>query len=248
MSSLRGKRSEEGKSAPSASSSHVLAVGDAGVRRERCGFRGLRHQRRGPPCRAGRRLGAEAPPGPAAGLSAEDFILRIVEAEPPAIYLMEEQKKPFTEAGVMMSLINLADKELVLMISWAKKIPGESALAVDASSRGAYFKAAGKKMIGRLRGAEPVRPDPAAQVLLVGDPHAGPDVAIGRPSREAHLLARLQARQVSERPPPSLGRNSTFFCKRRVVVLPPNQETALDDIEGAKAAVGLCFTHFQVFS
>ncbi|XP_019733016.1 estrogen receptor beta-like, partial [Hippocampus comes] len=85
-----------------------------GVRRER---RGFRQQRRG----RGRHLRAEAP---AAGQSAEDFVLRIMEAEPPAIYLMEEQKKPFTEAGVMMSLTGLADKELVLMIGWAKKIPG----------------------------------------------------------------------------------------------------------------------------
>lgn len=48
-----------------------------------------------------------------------------MEAEPPEIYLMEDLKKPFTEASMMMSLTNLADKELVLMISWAKKIPGK---------------------------------------------------------------------------------------------------------------------------
>ncbi|KAK5886598.1 hypothetical protein CesoFtcFv8_017613 [Champsocephalus esox] len=54
----------------------------------------------------------------------EEFISRIMEAEPPEIYLMEDIKKPFTEASMMMSLTNLADKELVLMICWAKKIPG----------------------------------------------------------------------------------------------------------------------------
>lgn len=48
-----------------------------------------------------------------------------MEAEPPEIYLMEDLNKPFTEASMMMSLTNLADKELVLMISWAKKIPGK---------------------------------------------------------------------------------------------------------------------------
>lgn len=58
-------------------------------------------------------------------MSPEEFISRIMEAEPPEIYLMEDLKKPFTEASMMMSLTNLADKELVLMISWAKKIPGE---------------------------------------------------------------------------------------------------------------------------
>ena len=58
-------------------------------------------------------------------MSPEEFISRIMEAEPPEIYLMEDLKKPFTEASMMMSLTNLADKELVLMISWAKKIPGK---------------------------------------------------------------------------------------------------------------------------
>ncbi|KAF7690266.1 estrogen receptor 2a [Silurus meridionalis] len=57
-------------------------------------------------------------------LSSEELIARIMEAEPPEIYLMKDVKKPFTEANVMMSLTNLADKELVHMISWAKKIPG----------------------------------------------------------------------------------------------------------------------------
>lgn len=60
-----------------------------------------------------------------AAMSPEEFISRIMEAEPPEIYLMEDLKKPFTEASMMMSLTNLADKELVLMISWAKKIPGK---------------------------------------------------------------------------------------------------------------------------
>lgn len=61
-----------------------------------------------------------------AALSPEELIARIMEAEPPEIYLMNDMKKPFTEANVMMSLTNLADKELVHMISWAKKIPGVS--------------------------------------------------------------------------------------------------------------------------
>lgn len=60
-------------------------------------------------------------------MSPEEFISRIMEAEPPEIYLMEDLKKPFTETSMMMSLTNLADKELVLMISWAKKIPGKRA-------------------------------------------------------------------------------------------------------------------------
>lgn len=126
----------------------------AGVRRERCSYRGARHRRGGlqPRDAAGRglvrvRMGPRnqrhfslgiplsplpgGPPIPQIGhthrssMSPEEFISRIMEAEPPEIYLMEDLKKPFTEASMMMSLTNLADKELVLMISWAKKIPGK---------------------------------------------------------------------------------------------------------------------------
>nr|XP_046269703.1 estrogen receptor beta-like [Scatophagus argus]XP_046269704.1 estrogen receptor beta-like [Scatophagus argus]XP_046269705.1 estrogen receptor beta-like [Scatophagus argus]XP_046269706.1 estrogen receptor beta-like [Scatophagus argus]XP_046269707.1 estrogen receptor beta-like [Scatophagus argus] len=118
-----------------------------GVRRERCSYRGARHRRGGlqprdpsgrgvvrvgPGSRAQRHLHLEAPFAPLpqanhtyhSAMSPEEFISRIMEAEPPEIYLMEDLKKPFTEASMMMSLTNLADKELVLMISWAKKIPG----------------------------------------------------------------------------------------------------------------------------
>ncbi|XP_054618435.1 estrogen receptor 2a isoform X1 [Dunckerocampus dactyliophorus] len=59
-----------------------------------------------------------------AALTPEQLIGRIMEAEPPEIYLMKDMRRPLTEANVMMSLTNLADKELVHMISWAKKIPG----------------------------------------------------------------------------------------------------------------------------
>lgn len=83
--------------------------------------------------RAQRHLHLEAPLAPLphanhvhhTSMSPEEFISRIMEAEPPEIYLMEDLKKPFTESSMMMSLTNLADKELVLMISWAKKIPGK---------------------------------------------------------------------------------------------------------------------------
>ncbi|XP_070698912.1 estrogen receptor 2b [Pempheris klunzingeri] len=117
-----------------------------GVRRERCSYRGARHRRGGLQTgrglvrmglgsRAQRLVHLEAPLAPLTPLpqanhpqhltmSPEEFISRIMEAEPPEIYLMEDLKKPFTEASMMMSLTNLADKELVLMISWAKKIPG----------------------------------------------------------------------------------------------------------------------------
>ncbi|MFT7801878.1 estrogen receptor beta isoform X1 [Arapaima gigas] len=106
-----------------------------GVRRERCSYRGVRHRRvpqirevvLGPGSRTQRRLESNLPPMKnfqPLSLTPEQLVLRIMEAEPPEIYLMKDMKKPFTESSMMMSLTNLADKELVLMISWAKKIPG----------------------------------------------------------------------------------------------------------------------------
>ena len=56
-------------------------------------------------------------------LSPEQLVLTLLEAEPPHV-LMSRPSAPFTEASMMMSLTKLADKELVHMISWAKKIPG----------------------------------------------------------------------------------------------------------------------------
>ncbi|KAJ3606453.1 hypothetical protein NHX12_025974 [Muraenolepis orangiensis] len=72
------------------------------------------------------RCGGEGACHRGAGPGAEpvQLIERIMEAEPPETYLMGDMKRPLTEATVMMSLTNLADKELVHMITWAKKIPG----------------------------------------------------------------------------------------------------------------------------
>lgn len=57
-------------------------------------------------------------------VSPEQFVLTLLEAEPPNV-LVSRPSKPFTEASMMMSLTKLADKELVHMIAWAKKIPGK---------------------------------------------------------------------------------------------------------------------------
>nr|2J7X_A Chain A, ESTROGEN RECEPTOR BETA [Rattus norvegicus]2J7Y_A Chain A, ESTROGEN RECEPTOR BETA [Rattus norvegicus] len=56
-------------------------------------------------------------------LSPEQLVLTLLEAEPPNV-LVSRPSMPFTEASMMMSLTKLADKELVHMIGWAKKIPG----------------------------------------------------------------------------------------------------------------------------
>ncbi|XP_075940356.1 estrogen receptor 2a isoform X1 [Anarhichas minor] len=106
----------------------------------KCGMRKERGNSRNPQARRvtrlssqGRTNGPKTLAGPAVGLlnephppalTPEQLIGRIMEAEPPEIYLMKDMRRPLTEANVMMSLTNLADKELVHMISWAKKIPG----------------------------------------------------------------------------------------------------------------------------
>lgn len=56
-------------------------------------------------------------------LSPEQLVLTLLEAEPPHV-LVSRPSAPFTEATMMLSLTKLADKELVHMIGWAKKIPG----------------------------------------------------------------------------------------------------------------------------
>ncbi|XP_051871155.1 estrogen receptor 2a isoform X2 [Pristis pectinata] len=57
-------------------------------------------------------------------LAPEKLLSSLLEAEPPNIYSLNHPNKPFTEASMMMSLTNLADRELVHMIAWAKKVPG----------------------------------------------------------------------------------------------------------------------------
>ena len=52
----------------------------------------------------------------------------------------------------------------------------------------------------RVRGAGPVGPGAPAGVLLAGGADDGPDVEVGGPSRETHLLPRPQPEQV---PPPT---------------------------------------------
>nr|WDV16820.1 ESR1 [Osteoglossum bicirrhosum] len=60
------------------------------------------------------------------GLSipAEQFLLLLLNAEPPSICTRQKHSRPYTEITMMTLLTNLADKELVHMIAWAKKLPG----------------------------------------------------------------------------------------------------------------------------
>lgn len=101
-----------------------------GSRRERYGYRVVRRQRN-----SDEQLHclnkAKKNGGPASrvkelllsALSPEQLVLTLLEAEPPHV-LVSRPSAPFTEATMMLSLTKLADKELVHMIGWAKKIPG----------------------------------------------------------------------------------------------------------------------------
>ncbi|XP_028645710.1 estrogen receptor beta isoform X1 [Grammomys surdaster] len=101
-----------------------------GSRRERCGYRIVRRQRSSSEqvhCLSKTKRHSGHVPRVKelllSALSPEQLVLTLLEAEPPHV-LVSRPSMPFTEASMMMSLTKLADKELVHMIGWAKKIPG----------------------------------------------------------------------------------------------------------------------------
>lgn len=103
-----------------------------GSRRERCGYRILRRHRNSEDqvhCIGKAKKYIETATRVKeillSTVSPEQFVLMLLEAEPPNV-LVSRPSKPFTEASMMMSLTKLADKELVHMIGWAKKIPGKN--------------------------------------------------------------------------------------------------------------------------
>uniref|UniRef100_A0A8C6X0D8 Estrogen receptor n=1 Tax=Naja naja TaxID=35670 RepID=A0A8C6X0D8_NAJNA len=61
---------------------------------------------------------------PALSLSADQMVSALLEAEPPIVYSEYDPNRPFNEASMMTLLTNLADRELVHMINWAKRVPG----------------------------------------------------------------------------------------------------------------------------
>ncbi|KAJ6657984.1 hypothetical protein lerEdw1_001643 [Lerista edwardsae] len=101
-----------------------------GSRRERCGYRIIRRHRNSEDpvhCVSKGKKNSESiiqvREVLVNALTPEQFVSILLEAEPPNV-LVSRPSKPFTEASLMMSLTKLADKELVYMIGWAKKIPG----------------------------------------------------------------------------------------------------------------------------
>ncbi|KAM5228559.1 estrogen receptor isoform 2-T2 [Ctenodactylus gundi] len=61
---------------------------------------------------------------PALSLTADQIVSALMEAEPPLLYSDYDPTRPFSEASIMGLLTNLADRELVHMINWAKRVPG----------------------------------------------------------------------------------------------------------------------------
>lgn len=124
---------QQGKSHISQMSESERLIFVSGMRKEHGNYRNSKTRRLTRLSSQSRANGPKPLTGPVEGLlnelqppalTPEQLIERIMEAEPPEIYLMKDMRRPLTEANVMMSLTNLADKELVHMISWAKKIPG----------------------------------------------------------------------------------------------------------------------------
>ncbi|KAM9704011.1 estrogen receptor isoform 1-T1 [Menidia menidia] len=64
----------------------------------------------------GRSSAASTPP--------EQVLLLLQGAEPPILCSRQKLSRPYTEVTMMTLLTSMADKELVHMIAWAKKLPG----------------------------------------------------------------------------------------------------------------------------
>ncbi|XP_047429559.1 estrogen receptor isoform X2 [Mugil cephalus] len=57
-------------------------------------------------------------------LSPDQVLLLLQGAEPPMLCSRQKMSRPYTEVTMMTLLTSMADKELVHMIAWAKKLPG----------------------------------------------------------------------------------------------------------------------------
>lgn len=55
----------------------------------------------------------------------DQVLVLLLGAEPPAVCSRQKHSPPYTEITMMSLLTNMADKELVHMTAWAKKVPGE---------------------------------------------------------------------------------------------------------------------------
>ncbi|KAM3861084.1 estrogen receptor [Diretmus argenteus] len=58
------------------------------------------------------------------GMPPDQVLLLLQGAEPPVLCSRQKMSQPYTEVTMMTLLTSMADKELVHMIAWAKKVPG----------------------------------------------------------------------------------------------------------------------------
>lgn len=58
-------------------------------------------------------------------MAPEQVLLLLLRAEPPTLSSRQKHSRPYSELTMMSLLTNMADRELVHMIAWAKKVPGE---------------------------------------------------------------------------------------------------------------------------
>uniref|UniRef100_W5KFS6 Estrogen receptor n=1 Tax=Astyanax mexicanus TaxID=7994 RepID=W5KFS6_ASTMX len=115
-----------------------------GLRKER-GGRSLRRERRRGGVEKRERTYSEIPGRPELRSSAlqdsrrsrsalcmnpEQVLLQLLGAEPPTLCSRQRHSRPYTEVTMMTLLTNMADKELVHMIAWAKKVPGFQELSL----------------------------------------------------------------------------------------------------------------------
>ncbi|KAL2082206.1 hypothetical protein ACEWY4_022024 [Coilia grayii] len=61
---------------------------------------------------------------PASPVGSAEVLQLLLAAEPPVLCSRQKASQPYTELSMMTLLTSMADKELVHMIGWAKKIPG----------------------------------------------------------------------------------------------------------------------------
>ncbi|XP_063044858.1 estrogen receptor [Engraulis encrasicolus] len=60
----------------------------------------------------------------------EEVLQLLINAEPPVLHSRQQASQPYTDISLMTLLTSMADRELVHMITWAKKIPGFQALSL----------------------------------------------------------------------------------------------------------------------
>ncbi|KAJ8275251.1 hypothetical protein COCON_G00098760 [Conger conger] len=68
--------------------------------------------------------------GPGLALPVDQVLALLLSAEPPSICSNRKHSRPYSDVTMMTLLTNLADKELVHMIAWAKKVPGFQELSL----------------------------------------------------------------------------------------------------------------------